>query len=256
MAVADHPASEDLTHLSIEELMRLDVIKTSRLGQKTSKTPATVTVLTAAEIRTFGWRTLADALNAVRGLYTSNNRNYSFVGVRGFLRPGDYNSRILIMIDGLRMNENVYDTGNIAQEFMLDMDLIERIEFVPGSGATVYGANAFFGLVNVVTKPGAAVHGGQLAGEIGTFNAHRGRATFGKQFENGTDVLVSASHYASEGVENLYFPVYDNPATNNGIAHNKDNESNDRLFAKVGYNGLTFSAGFVKESLNKSPIPS
>lgn len=235
----------DLTDLSIEELLNVEIISASRLGQDASKAPASISVLTSNEIRTFGWRTLAEALNAMRGLYTSNDRNYSYLGVRGFQHPNDYNSRVLIMIDGQRMNENLYDGGYIAQEFMLDVGLIERIEFIPGSGSSIYGANAFSGLINVVTKNGSAIDGAQIAGQVGSFDTYKGRATYGKKLENGADILVSASHYDSAGVENLYFQEFDNPATNNGIAHNMDTERADRLFGKVQFEEFTLSAGYV-----------
>ncbi len=244
-AAADHSNSEDLTDLSIEQLLNVDVISASRLGQKTSQAPSSVSVLTASDIRTFGWRTLSEALNAMRGLFTSNDRNYSYLGVRGFIHPNDYNSRVLFMIDGQRMNENIFDGGYMAQEFMLDIDLIERIEFMPGSGSSIYGANAFSGLINVVTKTGKTVNGAQLAGEVGSFDTYKGRASYGKKLANGADILFSASHYDSDGVKNLYFPEFDNPATNNGIAHNMDAERADRLFGRIQFEEFTLMGGFI-----------
>ncbi|MDT4291404.1 TonB-dependent receptor [Methylomonas sp. MO1] len=244
-AQAVSAAPEDLTEMSIEQLLNVEIISASRLGQKASQAPSSVSILTANDIRTFGWRTLAEALNSMRGLFTSNDRNYSFVGVRGFIQSGDYNSRVLFMIDGQRMNENIFDSGNIGQEFMLDMDLVERIEFIPGSGSTIYGANAFLGLINVVTKKGKAVNGAQMTGEVGSFDTYKGRVSYGKQFDNGTDVLVSASHYDSQGVEDLYFPAFDDPSTNNGIAHNMDTERADRLFGRMQFEEFTLSGGFV-----------
>jgi outer membrane receptor for ferrienterochelin and colicins len=237
--------SEDLTGLSIEALLNVEVISASRLAQKTSQSPSSASVLTAADIRTFGWRTLADALNGIRGLYITSDRNYSFLGVRGFIQPNDFNSRVLVMLDGLRMNENIWDTGNIGHEFMVDMDLIERIEFIPGSGSSIYGGNAFLGMINVVTKQGKALHGAQLSGEAGSFDTYKGRASYGKTFANGADVLVSASHFDSAGPENLYFPEFDSPTTNHGIAHNLDGERSERLFGRFQWDGFTLSSGFV-----------
>ena len=244
-AFANQAARDDFTNLSIEELLKLDIISASRLGEKTSQAPTSVSILTAKDIRTFGWRTLAEALNSLRGLFTSNDRNYSFLGARGFMRSGDYNSRILLMIDGQRMNENIYDGGYIAQEFMLDLDLVDHIEYVPGSGSSIYGANAFLGMINVVTKKGQAVNGAQLAGEIGTFDTYKGRVSYGKTLDNGADVLFSASHFDSAGVENLYFPGFDTPETNRGIAHNMDDERADRIFGKFKYEEFTLSGGYV-----------
>ena len=243
--LANNSSAEDLTNLSIEELLNVEVISSSRLGQKVSLSPSSVSVLTAGDIRTFGWRTLAEALNAIRGLYTSNDRNYSYLGVRGFMHPNDYNSRVLFMIDGQRMNENIYDGGYMAQEFMLDIALVERIEFIPGSGASIYGANAFSGLINVITKTGHAINGAQVAGEVGSFDTYKGRATYGKKLANGADVLFSASHYGSAGVKNLYYPEFDDPATNNGIAHDMDTERADHLFGRVQFEEFTLMGGFV-----------
>jgi iron complex outermembrane receptor protein len=72
---AGNDGAEDLTGLSIEELLNVEVISASRLGQKANQAPSSISILTASDIRTFGWRTLADALNGMRGLFTSNNRN-------------------------------------------------------------------------------------------------------------------------------------------------------------------------------------
>lgn len=237
--------AEDLTDLSIEQLLTVEVISASRLGQNAHQAPTSLSVVSADDIRAFGWRTLAEALNAMRGLYTSNDRNYSYLGVRGFLHPNDYNSRVLIMIDGQRMNENVYDGGYMAQEFMLDIDLVERIEFMPGSGASIYGANAFNGLINVVTKKGKAINGAQLDGQYGSFDTYKGRASYGKKFDNGADLLLSASHYDSAGQKDLYFQEFDSPASNNGIAHKLDGERADRLFGRVQFEEFTLTGGFV-----------
>ncbi len=236
---------EDLTALSLEALLQIDIISASRLGQSINKSPSSVSVLTAEDIRTFGWRTLADALNAMRGLYINNDRNYTYLGVRGFMHPNDYNSRTLLMIDGQRMNENIYDGGYIGQEFLLDISLIERIEFIPGSGSSIYGANAFSGLINVVTKNGKHINGTQIAGEYGTYDTYKGRLTYGKQFANGSDLMVSASHFSSDGENRLYYPEFDSPESNHGIAQDMDQERADRLFLKWQYQDFTLNGGYV-----------
>jgi len=246
LAVIARAAAEDLTTLSIEELMEVDIVSASRLGQKSTEMPASVSIIGAEDIRTFGWRTLAEALNGIRGLYVNNDRNYSYLGSRGFLHPNDYNSRVLIMIDGQRMNENIYDGGYVGQEFLLDIDLVERIEFVPGAGSTIYGANAFLGMINVVTKKGADINGLQLNGQAASFDTYSGRVSYGTQLQNGADLLISASRYDSAGAENLFFPEYDSPATNNGIAHKLDDEKSERLFARLEHQGFTASAGMVR----------
>src|SRR5205823_9088176 len=103
-------------------------------------------------------RTLADILQSVRGLQVSYNRNYSFVGVRGFNR-GDFNSRVLLLVDGHRINNSLSDGAFIGTEFILDVDLIDRVEVIRGPGSSLYGNNAFFGVVKVITRKGRDMSG-------------------------------------------------------------------------------------------------
>ena len=69
-----------------------------------------MTIVTADEIRRHGYRSVADVLHSVRGFYVSNDRNYSYVGVWGFGLPGDYNSRVLLLVNGHNVNDNIYET--------------------------------------------------------------------------------------------------------------------------------------------------
>ena len=101
----------DLTRVSLDELLGMEVdqvYSASRFVQDVRHAPAAVTIVTAADIRRFGYTTLADALRSVTGLYTTSDRNYTYLGVRGFGLPGDYNSRVLVLIDGFRFNDGVY----------------------------------------------------------------------------------------------------------------------------------------------------
>ncbi len=240
-------SADDLMNMPMEKLvnMNVEVTSASKYAQKASEAPSAVEVITAEDIHTFGYRTLGEALDGLRGLYAANDRSYNYLGVRGFLHAGDYDSRILIMVDGRRMNENIFDSANPGQEFMLDMDLVDRIEFIPGPGSSLYGANAMLGVINVITKKGADFNGLQTAAGLGSFGTNTERVTYGKTLRNGTDVLLSASRYASDGPPNLFYPEFNSPATNNGIAHDEDLEQSRRAFAKVRYQDFTFEGGVV-----------
>lgn len=221
----------DLAAMPIEQLLTLEVYSASKFVQKRSDAPATVSVVTAADIKAFGWRTLADILRSMRGLYVTDDRNYSYLGARGFLRPGDYNTRFLLLVDGNRSNDSVYDQAAIGSEFILDVDLIDRVEFVSGPGSSIYGANAFFGVINVITKRGRDVHGPQVAAEIGSYGARKARATFGSQDKHGAEFLLSASAYRSDG-KDLHFREFDTPANNNGVARRLDYDRGESVFMK------------------------
>jgi outer membrane receptor for ferrienterochelin and colicins len=190
-----------ITELSLEQLVKVEiptVVGASRFTQQVIDAPATVTIVTSEEIERFGYRTFADLLRGVRGFYVTYDRNYSYVGTRGFLRPGDYNSRVLLLIDGHRLNDNIYDQGFMGTEFPLDVDLIDRVEVVRGPSSSLYGTNAFFAVINVVTRRGSnAGSGGAVS--LGSFNTRAGRATFARAFSNGAEVLLSATEYASNG---------------------------------------------------------
>ena len=245
-AQAQTLSAADLMDMPLEKLVEVEVLVTgaSKYAEKASESPSIVEIITADDIRHYGYRTLGDALNGLHGIYTSSDRNYNSLGTRGFIMTGYSSSRVLIMIDGRRMNENVYDAAYVGEEFMLDMALIDHIEYIPGPGSSIYGANAMMGVVNVVTKKGSDFNGTQVEAGIGSFNTGVARTTYGKSFSNGANVLISASGYTSGGQENLYYPEFDTPLENNGIAHNLDDEHSKRLYAKVQKGDVTYVAGY------------
>lgn len=247
-AVAQNTADQharDFTSLSLEQLLDVDVVySASKREQTTLQAPSAVTVVTADEIRRHGFRTLADVLRSLQSFYVTDDRNYSYVGVRGFGRPGDYNTRVLLLLDGLRVNDNVYDMAYVGLTFPVNIDLVERIEIVRGPGAALYGNSAFFAVINVVTKAGARIDGAELAGAAGSFGARRARATFGRRLASGLDVVVSGSYSASTG-QDLYFPEYDEPQTEHGVARGVDGEDAGSVLATVRKAGFSLHSSWV-----------
>ena len=104
----------DVGAMSLEALLNTPISAASKYEQSMDDAPASVTVLTSEDIRRYGWRTLEEALQTVRGLYVSNDRNYSYLEVRGFGRPTDYNSRILLLINGHTHNENFFNSAALG----------------------------------------------------------------------------------------------------------------------------------------------
>ncbi|MEW5864920.1 MAG: TonB-dependent receptor [Pseudomonadota bacterium] len=227
---AAEPA-RDLTALPLEELMALEVASASRFPQKASEAPSAVTVITADDIRAHGYRTLAEALRSVRGLHVTYDRNYAYLGALGFGLPGDYNTRVQLLIDGLRVNDNIYDQAPIGTDFPLDMDLVERIEFVPGPGSSVYGANAFFGVINVITRRGETLDGSDLAAGAGSLGRTEGRWSWGRKLENGADILVSVSGLRSRGAD-LRYDEFVALGVPDGTARGLDYDRARQLFAR------------------------
>lgn len=252
-AAAAHEAM-DLTELPLEALLDIEVSTASKFPQKTLEAPAATTIITAADIKTYGYRTLADILRSARGFYTSYDRNYDYLGVRGFGRPGDYNSRVLLLVDGYRVNDAVYDTVSIGTEFFLDVDLIERVEIVRGPGSSVYGSNAFFGVINVITKSGKDYNGVEASGEVAGFETDKQRLTYGRQHENGLEWMLSGSRYDRKGGD-LYYPEYDSPATHNGVAEGLDGDRYKSVYGKLSYAGFTLAAAYSDRIKDLSAAP-
>ena len=233
VAAGKDRAGPDLGALSLEQLMNVEVVyAASKVEQDTREAPASVTLITAAEIRAYGYRTLGDILRGVRGFFITYDRNYTYVGARGFDRPGDYNSRLLLLIDGYRVNDHLYDAAYIGPEMMLDVDLIDRVEVVRGPSSSLYGASAFFGVINVITRDPAARPGVEVAAGAASWKAFEGQVDYAHQFAERWSMLASASGYSSQG-QDLFYPEFDDPATNNGVAEGVDDESYARFFWKA-----------------------
>ncbi len=222
----------------------------SRYEQSVSEAPAFVSVVTAREIKLFGYRTLADILRSVPGFYTTYDRNYAYLGVRGFGRPGDYSTRVLVLLDGYhRLNDSVYYQAPVGTDFPVELDLIDRVEIIRGPSSSIYGTNAFFAVINVVTKRGRDLKGVELSGEAGSFDAYKGMLTYGNRFSNGLEALASGSYYRSKG-QDLYFKQYDRPATNHGVAEGCDGDQYGNFFTKLGFKDLTLSGAFQSREKN------
>jgi outer membrane receptor for ferrienterochelin and colicins len=224
--------------LSLDSLLNIDISTAAKYEQRTGDAPASVTIITSQDIQRYGYRTLEDVLNQVRGFYISNDRNYSYLGVRGFSRPTDYNDRVLLLLNGHTLNENIYGQAFIGTELGLDLGAIERIEIVRGPGSALYGNNAMFAVINLITKKGNTVDGLNLAAETGSYDRQGGSALFGKELNNGLDLLISGQWGDIHG-QNLYFKEFDDPSTNNGIAENLDWDKYYGFFSTIHYRGFT-----------------
>ncbi|HXR15355.1 MAG TPA: TonB-dependent receptor [Terriglobales bacterium] len=234
--------TKDLSEASLEELTNIQVYSASKHMQSATEAPASVTVVTADEIQKYGYRNLADILRSVPGFYVTYDRDYTFVGVRGFGRLGDWNSRILVLIDGHRSNNNVLGQAMLGNEFLVDVDMIERVEIVCGPSSSLYGANAFFAVINVVTRTTKQVKDWELSFQTGSFGTDEGRATYGHQFHN-LGVLLSGTFYNSSG-QTLFFPQFNSPATNYGVTSDTDYESYKHILATLTYHGFTLQGLF------------
>jgi iron complex outermembrane receptor protein len=228
----------DLTTFSLEQLLEVKVVGASKYEQNQNEVAAAVSVVTRREIDAFGWRTIDEALASLPGVHTTYDRQYSYLGTRGFSVPGDFSTRVLVTVNGNRTNDPVYDGGPMGRQLPLDIDLIERIEFIPGPGGAVYGQNAMFGVINVVTRDGKSVDGTEAAVRWQhPQRAREARLTWGRRLDNGLDVLLSLSTLRERG-EDRFFDF--GSAGVSGVAAKLDGRKDDELFVRVARGPWSF----------------
>jgi outer membrane receptor for ferrienterochelin and colicins len=240
-------ALSDLADLPLEALPQIPietVSGASRYLQKETQAPASVSIVTSDEIKKEGYRTLAEILNSVRGLYVTSDRNYSYLGMRGFARPGDYNSRVLLLIDGHRLNDDIYGQALLGTEGVIEVDLIDHVEVIRGPSSSIYGGNAFLGVISIVTRRGGDINGLEASVSAGGYDSHKGRVTFGQKVTNGLELVVSGSWYDSAGPNQLYFREFDVPGGRQGIAYNSDGDQSQSAFASLTWKDFTLAGGF------------
>lgn len=252
---ADEPMHDidSILDMQIENLVGVKVTTASKVQESALDAPASVFVVTARDIRNFGYRTLGDILRSMPGLQVSNDRTYQHMGVRGLNRK-DYNARVLLLVNGQRMNENMYDAAVIDRTLMVEVDAIERVEFVAGPGSSIYGNNAMLGVINVITRKGKSIDGVRVAGEVGSQEARRGYAELGREFENGADLMLSVSAFRMDG-EDLYFPEQAAAGNNAGRASNLDDEFARKLFGTFQYQGVHLNWGIVDRKKDVPTAP-
>ncbi|MDB4917440.1 MAG: TonB-dependent receptor [Gemmatimonadetes bacterium] len=207
--------------ISLDSLLNTHISTASKYEQTSVEAPASVTILTVEDLQKNGYRTLQEALENVRGFYISNDRNYPLLGTRGFSRPSDYNNRVLLLVDGHTLNDQTWGGAPIGSDLPINFDAVERIEIVRGPGSALYGTNAVFAVINIVTKTAQ-----RLAGTVGT--ARVGSGGLREAAVAGGYSLGQSSSLAFSGLisrrdgSDLYYSQFDSPLTNNGVAHALD----------------------------------
>ena len=245
-------AAEDgsrLLHMSLEELgsIKVDtVFAASKFSEKVTDAPSSVTIVTRGEIRQFGYRTLAEVIRSVRGFDVTYDRNYNYTGVRGFNQLGDSSTRTLLLVDGHRVNDIIYDQTLVGRESLVDIDEVERVEFIRGAGSAVYGSNAFFGVISVTTRRGGEVQGVEVSGSAETYDGYTGRLTIGQRLASGLEFKISGSTYASRGTPHLSYPEY--RETHHGVADFRDGNRAFNLSGAVSYGDFTLRGGYVVQN--------
>ncbi len=219
-------------------------------AQTLAEAPANVSVITAADIRRYGYRTLAEALNSVRGFYTTYDHSYHYVGVHGISLPGDFNTRFLVMLNGHPLTDNIYNSnGFFGQDFALDMDLVERIEIIRGPTSALYGSNGMLANINVVTRSPVDAERLRVSTETDTGGQRKLVLSSSLYLGGGANLLVAASAFNNRG---LSFPGAA-LGLEGGSIPNADGERGYHTFANLIWHDWSFTA-YVNSRYKQAPL--
>ncbi|HEX5330908.1 TonB-dependent receptor plug domain-containing protein [Sulfuricurvum sp.] len=249
--MGQNDTSNDATEIPLEELLQTEYIPASHIANQMSNAASAVSIVTAQDIRDYGYRTLGEILGSMRGLQVFQDYSYNYLGGRGFTTPGVFAGRVIVMIDGYRSDDSYYGQALLGNDAILDVSVIDRVEYIPGGSSSGYSNGALLGAINIITKKGSNVDGAQVAVGYGNHDSRSRRAMFGKTFENGAEILVSASDYTSDG-RNYTYNISGVETPEN--AHNS--ESNRRLFFKGSYKNISWLAGYSKRDGDVPSYPS
>nr|WP_153822545.1 TonB-dependent receptor [Polyangium spumosum] len=183
-----------------------EVTAASRFAERIEDAPSSVTVIDRRELAAFGYPTIAEALRGVRGIAISNDRAYASASIRAIGQPNDYGSRVLVLSDGQALNDNLLNSSYIGSDARGDLHDIDRIEIVRGPGSLLYGAGAFSGIVNLVTRSREEPTGVHVG--VGSYDGGVLRGRGGFHLRKGQDKGIWASGWGahSDGFE-LEVPV-------------------------------------------------
>ena len=211
----------------------------SKYSQAIEDAPSSVTIITRKEIETYGYLTLPDLLNSQSGFYISNDRNYYYLGVRGFSRPTDYNNRVLLLIDGHRLNDYVYDSA----PYDIHLSNFEKVEIIRGPGSALYGTSAMLAVINLVTKKSSHFLEPTINFNYGSFDTKNFSTNIGHQFNNSIKFSFNGTYTKSDG-ENLYFEEYNISDSINGVVNGRDYKEKFNLMSSFNYKNFQLN-GFL-----------
>jgi len=196
---AEKPAVGDLTQLSIEDLMNLEVTSGAKKEESVQRTAAAIFVITSEDIRRSGATNFPDVLRMVPGLDVAQISASTWaISSRGF--SGASSDKMLVLIDGRTVYSPFY-SGVLwdAQDLLLaDVD---RIEVIRGPGAALWGTNAVNGVINIITKPAKTTQGGTITAAGGNVEGGYGATQYGGQIGSSGFYRVYVKGFSKDSAQ-------------------------------------------------------
>ncbi|CAM2067989.1 TonB-dependent receptor [Sulfidibacter corallicola] len=187
--------ADDLLSMSLNELLNIEVVTATKIAEKSDNAPATVHVISESTIRTRGYRNLKDVLEDIPEVEIQSNavaefnNYYTFRGISG-------NDRFIVLLNGFRFNSPTGSPHVIENNYPLVN--VKRVEVILGPASALYGADAFGGIVNIITKDGDKSQGGSADLGAGRFGTREASLSYSRNFGQ---VYASVTAYGYESDE-------------------------------------------------------
>lgn len=222
---------EDFSDLVLNDLLdEFTVVSASKHSQSTGEAPAISHVITEDDIHMFGFQSLAELLNYIASIYVKDQHDFSFASVRGVSLKDDFNTRILLLIDGHPMTEPWNMSHTVADGLGLDINSVGRVEVVLGSGSVLYGSSALLAIVNIVSKdPSGTANGLGLYARGETPAGYKAGAHYIKSFSEKVNLLLSTSYSAIQWTAIEMDRIELDPEENLAV-HHPDQDSQPFLY--------------------------
>ena len=191
----------DLTQISLENLMNMEVTSASKKEQKISQVAAAIYVISQADIRESGALNIPDLLRMVPGLDVAQVSSSAWaISARGFNLQ--FANKLLVLIDGRAVYTPLFG-GTFWDTQDVPLEDIDRIEVIRGPGGTVWGANAVNGVINIITKKAADTQGALVTGGGGTRAQEFGTLQYGGKIKKDTSYRIFAKYQNSDASPDL-----------------------------------------------------
>ncbi|MBT1704055.1 TonB-dependent receptor plug domain-containing protein [Chryseosolibacter indicus] len=219
--------STDLYALSLEELLSIKVISSTKTEVSIQKAPSVVRLFTKDDISKMGFQTLRDLLDQIPGFENQEYRaGHQLTWIRGV--QARYNNKVLLLIDGVPIRDSYY--GNFNVDEMIPIEIVERVEVINGPGSVLYGTNSFAGVISITTKQ----EGRSLSAEAGSFNTYRVNGQYSIK-----GLFVNANLLESDG----FSPDFNSDGK---VREHDQSVSNKSIMASYNRNGLELTGSYTK----------
>jgi outer membrane receptor for ferrienterochelin and colicin len=239
----------DYYSMSLEDLMKVEITVASTKALTSRESPGIVTLITSEEIASSGARDLIDVLRLVPGFeFGVDVQGVVGIGMRG---NWGHEGKILILWDGLEMNERSFATTPLGHRFPLDQ--IDRIEIIRGPGSAMYGGYAELGVINIISKKGKTLQGGMVSTTYGQMRETLGRKEANIMLGAGKDdwsvdgkFTIGDGNRSDRTYKDVYGDSYDM----------KNNSGTKNLMANAGvkYKGLNVRLMYEDYSLQQRDL--